>query len=188
MRGDFRCKGTHVIQIRNWIDRKVGPGAFDRLLLERTGRVPEPVLVGGWYDTFQMIGTIEAAAALTDMKLEDVVTEIATQNARNDLKTVYRVFLRILAPVRVLSMLPRIWRQYFSFGEVVVLANEPGTIVLETRQIPTPLTPWVVGGWRGFLPETIRASGGVIDRALTVHTTTQGDTSTVRVEAHYVAS
>lgn len=160
--GEHWCKGTHAIQIRDWVEAKQGRAAFAQLMAEH-GPTPEDgreFLVSGWYDAAQLLAVIESVAAAAHISVESAVQEIARRNAHHDLTTVYRVFLRILSPQPVLSFLPRLWQQYFRFGTVVVLANTPGSISFVTRGISTRFVPWVRGGWRGFLPETIVVSGG----------------------------
>lgn len=155
----FGAKGTHVIQAVAWIDGRLGAGSF-RKLAERAGAdwsSPMPMI---WYDLDVLLEVISEAALKLDMTIEDVTTQIALRNAQNDLTTIYRVFLRLLRPTVVLGFMPRMWETYFRFGTVKVLQNEPGSFTLITHGIPQRFLGWLRGGWKGFLPETIRVAGG----------------------------
>lgn len=185
--GEFWCKGTHAIQVRNWVESRRGPEAFVALLRQHGANAyNRDLLVGGWYDAGQLLSVIEAAAAAEGVSTESAVEEIARNNAQSDLTTVYRVFLKILSPQPVLAFLPRIWRQYFRFGMVEILDNQPGRISFVTHGIHTRFLPWVRGGWRGFLPETIRVSGGRKPKIIKLYNQGAGEQLwDVRVEAQY---
>ncbi len=153
------AKGTHVIQARLVVDEQLGEGTFRRLSQEAGGSFQE-LLPMMWYDLDVLLKVLSAAAPLMNKDLETLTTEVATRNARNDLTTVYRVFLRILRPGIVLGFMPRMWETYFRFGSVKVLTNATGRFALVTHGIPERYLPWLRGGWLGFLPETIRVAGG----------------------------
>jgi hypothetical protein len=183
----FLCKGTHAVQIHKWVEARRGPGALAPLLEKHSLPARAPVVLGGWYDAEALLSVIEDVARAEGIGVEAAVEEIARANAREDLKSVYRVFMKILAPQRVLQFLPRIWRQYFQFGTVEVIRNDPGQIELVTRDVTTRFVPWVRGGWRGFLPETILASGGRSPRVDHISLTSMPDKSwQVSVQATYV--
>jgi hypothetical protein len=162
--GHLMCKGTHARQVQIWVDERLGPGAFDRIVAVHASAESrhawQRLVVGGWYDAAVLISVVEDAAKAAGVSVEETAEAIARRNARADLKTVYRVFMKVLSPVPVLAFLPQIWRQYFRFGSVEILENRAGYVALGTEAIPTRFVPWVCGGWRGFLPETILAAGG----------------------------
>ncbi len=175
------------MQIRSWVQARRGTQAFSELS-EKHGSLP-PLVAGGWYDAEALLSIIEDAASMEKISVDQAVSEIARANARQDLKTVYRPFLRVLSPRHVLKFLPRLWRQYFQFGSVVVLENELGSVELLTCDVPGRFVPWVRGGWRGFLPETILASGGKAPRIGSLEVRSAGsDSWEVRVRASYEGS
>jgi hypothetical protein len=183
----FLCKGTHAVQIQKWVEARRGPGAFRRLLAKHTPAASFTIVIGGWYDAGALLSVIEDVARAEDVSVEAAVEEIARANARDDLKTVYRTFMKMLAPRRVLQFLPRIWRQYFQFGSVEVTKNDSGLVELVTRDVTTRFVPWVRGGWRGFLPVTILASGGRSPEVTHVWVmSTSEDTWQVGVRATYI--
>ena len=155
----YLAKGTHVLQASEWIDQRLGAGTFQKLVAEAgaSWSPPMPML---WYDLDVLLRVITEVARRLGTTVEAVTTEISRRNAQHDLRTVYRVFLRILRPVVVLGFMPRMWETYFRFGSVHVITNEPRLFVLVTRGIPTRFLGWLRGGWTGFLPETIRVAGG----------------------------
>ena len=93
-------------------------------------------------------------------RLEDITVEITRLNALEDLTSMYRFFLRIAAPQRVMGFTPRLWGTYVAFGEARAVTNEPGYYVGECTGIPHRLLEWTCGAWRGFVPTAIELSGG----------------------------
>jgi len=157
---EYLAKGTHVLAAQAVIDARLGSGTF--LKLAQTAGASWPaILPMQWYDLNLLLKILVEAANRLGRSVELLTTEIATQNAKNDLTTVYRVFLRILRPTIVLGFMPRMWETYFKFGTVKVVTNERGQFTLITSAIPERYLSWLRGGWMGFLPEKIRVAGGV---------------------------
>lgn len=155
----FLAKGTHVIQAAEWINERLGAGAFQSMVARAGDEWATPMPMH-WYDLDVLLHVITETARRLSMTVESVTAEISRRNAQRDLTTVYRVFLRVLRPSVVLGFMPRMWETYFRFGAVKVVTNEPGLFVLVTSGIPTRFLGWLRGGWVGFLPETIRVAGG----------------------------
>jgi hypothetical protein len=72
----------------------------------------------------------------------------------------YRFFLRIATPQRVMGFTPRLWSTYVAFGAAKALVNEPGHYIGECAGIPKRLLEWSSGAWRGFVPTAIEVAGG----------------------------
>jgi hypothetical protein len=60
-----------------------------------------------------------------------------------------------------------------------------GYVELRTHGIPPRFVPWVVGGWRGFLAETLLAAGGKRPVVSGIRIASKGSLWSVRVEATY---
>ncbi len=159
----YKVKGTHIFQARKWIDEHLGEGSFFELARDlSSGGVdwPGPILAGSWYDVDPLQEVLAAASARTRKTVENIVTEIAVMNARNDLVSVYRAFLRVSGPHLTLGATHKLWSNYVAFGEARAVQNEFGTFVGECHGIPKKLIPWACGCWGGFIPTAIEISGG----------------------------
>lgn len=157
---EYKCKGSHIIQARDFIDEKLGPGTFERYMRQYGTETTKIFLPGGWYEVDALNTILQDVSKQLGRSVEDLVIEISRLNARRDLTTIYRVFLRIAAPVRVLSFTPQLWRNYVAFGEANVLTNEPGHYIVENSGIPARLLDWACGASRGFLPAAVELAGG----------------------------
>ena len=124
------------------------------------GMSQELLLPGAWYEVTPLVEALTVAAGKLQLDLEEVTMAIARANALEDLTTIYRVFLRVAAPVRVMSFTPRLWSNYVAFGDAVALKNEPGDYLGRCTGIPEHLLSWSAGAWRGFVPTAIELAGG----------------------------
>jgi hypothetical protein len=118
------------------------------------------VLPVAWYDVDPLIDVFAEASRLTRKPVEEIATEIARLNAERDLTSIYRLFLRIAQPQRVLSYTPRLWRTYVSFAEARALKNEKGHYIGQGTGFTEKQIDWACGCWYGFIPTAIRLSGG----------------------------
>jgi hypothetical protein len=168
-----------------FIDAELGAGAFKRLWRELHGEPCAALLPNGQYQADPYVAVLEKAGKEMKQSCEEMTVEIARRNAREDLTSIYRVFLRIAAPQRVLEHIPRLWRMYFDFGTVTVTINDRGRFVGECHGIPAHLLDWASGGWRGFVPTAIELAGG---KRVTGAVTRRGpgaDLCFLRFEASY---
>lgn len=153
-------KGTAYRESRRWVDEILGDGAFARELAAAGFAAPAVFLESSWYPALPMQRALGRAAAKRGISVEDAFAEVARRNALADLKTVYRIFMRIAAPVRVLSHGARMWATYVDFGRAVVLRNDPGDFLGVVEDAPPELGDLVCGALRGFLTTAVEMAGG----------------------------
>jgi hypothetical protein len=92
--------------------------------------------------------------------MQAVVAEITTLNAKKDLTTVYRAFMRVAGPHLLLRAVSAMWRNYVAFAEASVVRNDQGFFVGDCHGMPFPLMDWACGGVQGFLTTAIEMAGG----------------------------
>jgi hypothetical protein len=151
-----KVKGSHLMLVNEWVDHHLGRGTFGRITENRWG----VVLPVGWYDVEPLLDVFAEASRLTNKPIEEIASEIARHNAERDLTSIYRIFLRIAQPQRVLSYTPRLWRTYVSFADARALRNEKGHYIGEGTGFTEKQIDWACGCWYGFIPTAIRLSGG----------------------------
>jgi hypothetical protein len=157
----FQIKGSHVVQARRWIDERLGEGTFRELLSSKDVELGTAlILSGGWYDVQPVVDALTIAAERLNLSVEESTREIARVNALEDLTSIYRVFLRVAAPVRVMSFTPQLWSNYVAFGDATAIKNEPNLYLGRCTGIPESLLQWSCGAWRGFVPTAIELAGG----------------------------
>jgi uncharacterized protein (TIGR02265 family) len=180
-----QVKGSHVRQAQEWVDTRLGANAFSELT-KHAGPDWAVILPVGWYDVDVLNKALRAASLQLRVSVEDMVTEIARKNAERDLTSIYRAFLRVAQPHRVLSQTPRLWRTYVNFADARAVENAKGYYVGEGWGFSKDLVDWACGCWRGFIPATIVVAGGQQVKGRILERTRQGDgTYSVRFEVRY---
>lgn len=182
----FRTKGSHIVVASEWVDGKLGPNAFQRLLTESKAPAEwfNPRLISSWYSVDVLLPVLRLASQKLSMELVDVCTEIARQNALKDLRGVYSIFLRVLNPVNLLRFTPALWRNYVDFAEAKAVENRHGFFVGECTGFPERFMEWVCGDWLGFIPTGIELAGGRIAKSFISHKQAS-DRGLVRLEVHW---
>lgn len=158
----YKVKGTHITQVRVWIDKHLGEESFTTLTsqLSETKGWPGVVLAGSWYDVEPLQALLSVASVRTKRSVELIATEIAEMNARTDLTSVYRAFLRLAGPPATLAATALLWKNYVAFATAKAVKNERGAYIGECTGVPRHLLAWACGCWLGFIPTAITLSGG----------------------------
>jgi hypothetical protein len=151
-----KVKGSHLVLVSEWVDRNLGDGAFTRMTGDRWG----VVLPVAWYAVDALLDVYAEASRRTKKPVEEIAAEIARLNAERDLTSIYRLFLRIAQPQRVLSHTPRLWRTYVSFADARAIRNERGNYIGQGFGFTERQIDWACGCWYGFIPTAVRLSGG----------------------------
>jgi uncharacterized protein (TIGR02265 family) len=158
-RGEHTVKGTHVIVASQFVDENLGAGTF-RKLTESGGQRWAVLLPSSWYELDILHAALLESSRRLSRDIHQMSTEIAARNAKTDLTGVYRFVMKALAPHRVLSQLPHLWRFYVRFGECAPLSNEKGHYIAEGRGMLHEYAEWATGCWRGFISTAVEMSGG----------------------------
>jgi hypothetical protein len=181
------AKGSHITQVKKFVDAHLSTGTFARFALRAGGdETWDIVSVNAWYDAFVLQRVLEAVSREMSRSVVSIATEVARANALADLTSIYRMFMRIAQPQRMLYFTPQLWRNYVSFGDSRAIRNDPGAYVGETKGVPVSLLDWVCGNWLGFIPAGIELAGGVIRRAEITERAEAGDQSRVAITIDYV--
>ncbi|MFT3710087.1 MAG: hypothetical protein QM817_20835 [Archangium sp.] len=154
-------KGTHIIQARGWVDAQLGAGAFDRFAAE-AGVASElsKTTAMRWYSVPALVKTLSLVGQKLNLSLRQVSGEVAKQNAKHDLKTIYRVFMTVVGPVNVLKRSEAMYSTYQNFGAAKTTRNEPGHYECLVTGIPIEVVEWSVGVGPAFLAAAATAAGG----------------------------
>jgi hypothetical protein len=168
-----------------WVDERLGAGTFKRLVQDYGDPWNGILLPVTWYDVDPLQSALAVAAQMMARSLQDLTMDIAGENARNDLTTIYRIFMRIAAPQRVMSNTPKLWSTYVKFGDARAITNETGHYIGECTGIPRNFLDWTCGAWRGFVPTAIELAGGKNVQGKILGTWPDGDLNRLQLEVRY---
>jgi hypothetical protein len=152
-------KGSHVLQMQKWIDERLGDGTFADFMKGAPGDWAI-ILPMAWYDINILHSALAEMCRRAKVSVEDAAGLIARRNAAADLTSLYRFFMRVAQPQRLLTYTPRLWRTYVSFAEATAIRNEKGHYIGQGDGLDENLVPWACGCWAGFIPCAIELAGG----------------------------
>lgn len=160
-------KGPAIMGARNWLDARFGAGHFAKLAHEIDPSLPDRILPGEWYPVRPLLHALQSSLPQLDEfeDLEALVTVLAGESARQDLRGIHRAFLWVANPRMFLRAAPTIWANYANFGVLGESENDPGRYLVHVSEIPADLVAWLAGAWKGFLPTAIELAGGKNPRA-----------------------
>ncbi len=178
-------KGSHVVQVKAWTDRHIGPEFFGELT-KHAGERWAVILPMAWYEFEVVNHVLEQASRRSGISVEEISTEVCQLNAERDLTSIYRLFLRAAQPKIVLNQTPKLWRTYVSFADAHAALNEKGHYIGQGDGIDEQFLPWASGCWLGFIPTTIRLAGGRDTRSRIIKKWREPNgTYSVQLEVHY---
>ena len=149
---------------REVVDERLGEGSFLRLASSHGASWPV-LLPSTWYDIFPLNDVLTEVAEQQNCPLIDLSTEICSRNAKKDLTSVYRAFLRVAGPHLVMNATAVLWRNYVNFAEAEKVENVKKRFVGLGTKIPNRVLDWACGAWLGFPASAIELSGGKNCRA-----------------------
>lgn len=183
--GERVVKGSHVIAAESWVDARLGGGTF-RDLTKKAGdkwNIPLPI---AWYEVDVLHTALEEVARRLDRSVEDIAAEVARLNAESDLRSIYKIFMRVAQPHLVLSQTPRLWSTYVKFGSAWAVKNEKGHYVGQGDGFDERVLGWACGCWFGFIPTAITIAGGRVDSSRIAKRWRQSDgTYSLQLEVLY---
>jgi hypothetical protein len=144
----FRAKGITYTEALHYYDGEIqgGRGALLGALQKETqGRAgkffEQPFVVGGWYDALPLIDLHRAAAGLLGRPYLEVLKDLARWQMPRQIHGVYRFFLKLSSPERVIENLPKTAKQYYDFIEVSVKKLGPKAYETRARGLPEEFAP-----------------------------------------------
>ena len=157
-RNERLVKGTHVQVAQRCLDRMLGPDTF-RTLTASGGPRWKVIVPVAWYEVDVLHAANTKAAERLGISMHDLATELASENARTDLRGVYKFLVKVLSVRTILSQLPRLWRNYVHFGECVPISSEPGHYAAEGQGMFEEYLAWTSGCCRGFVTTAVEMAG-----------------------------
>ena len=116
-------------------------------------------LAASWYDVMPLLAFSKMAAQVANVPHSKYARDGARFTANRDINGVHRVFLKLASPKLVADRLPRMMLQYFDFGSVEAEATGPRSYEILAREIPEPISEWLMLMIEGFVPVALQLAG-----------------------------
>ena len=65
-----------------------------------------------------------------------IIFRIAREGAVRNLKSVYRIFMKVASPAYVLKKTAVMYRQFYNYGEMKVVQDTVGDVIIELHDVP----------------------------------------------------
>jgi len=155
-------KGTAIRNIRIFVDKNVGPGAYDRFCREVDPSWSGNVLRTVWYDMYTCTHAYDQAAKAMGISQREIIKQASKFCLEQDLGTVARAFLTVFDPVpkTILALWPKMATGYINFGRIEIVENVPGRFSFDFFAIPDASPEFVAsvdGSMEGVLRGLVEA-------------------------------
>jgi hypothetical protein len=177
--GMAQVKGSAIAARLNWVRRYHGDAAVDQVrnamtLSAAAGKLQFGVAKSGWYPFALFIDLIETIDRVLGKGDGALYAEIAGQSAEDDMRTIYKVFFRMMQPLFIVKKASQVWRQHYDSGRLVVVREGECDAELEILDFETPHAVHCES-IRGFCLRTTQMTGVANARAVHTQCRAKGD-------------
>ncbi|MCP4899554.1 MAG: hypothetical protein GY906_21520 [bacterium] len=158
-----QVKGTAFCSRIAYVERHHGGKALEQVFDQMKDQgcaasLKKRALPSGWYSFENYVDLLETIDRVCGKGDGSLFRGMASQVAQDDLSTIYRAFIRVASPAFVLKKASHIWRQYYDSGDLQVLKDQPGEVLLEVCDMPNPQTAHCesISGW---VEQCVRMTG-----------------------------
>lgn len=158
----FKIKGVAYLGHLDYCRRFI-PGGQERFIhaLPESLRsfFEQQFLPGNWYDVFPLAASGFVCAELLQMPFYEFIRMRSTVQAKEDVKGVYRIFFAIFSTKSIAAKLPKLFFQYFNFGEIALVKSETYRVEVARKGVPALLVNWQNGVLQGYLEVVLQMAG-----------------------------
>ncbi|MEQ9402278.1 MAG: hypothetical protein RIM99_01725 [Cyclobacteriaceae bacterium] len=122
----YVAKGTAVRNLRTFVDKNIGVGVFDEKMEELEPNYNKLILSSGWYNAYYVKVLMEQVSGELGWTLRKLCLEFNEFSLKQDLNSLYKFFLKVGGPVRVLASAPQLVKTYTNSLTYEVSMNDKG--------------------------------------------------------------
>ena len=158
-----QIKGTALGSVQRYVHEHFGEDDWRALLaaLEPGARqaIEGGILVSAWYPFALFIRLVQGAEAQLGARVPRLHREMGRAAADYGLTTFYKIFFKVGSPQFIITRSAKVWRTYYTSGEMTVPVCEDGHAVVELVGFEEPARE-LCERLPGFLERTVELSGG----------------------------
>ena len=158
----FRIKGAAYRGHLQYVSRELPGGLPAMLEAIEPSHVPffqEGFLANRWYDIWPLVAAATPCARLAGRDVGEFLQARSRWQAKQDVKGIYRSFVRILSNRTVATQLPRLFGLYLDFVRTEVEEVEDGVLRATLHGVPAAMAGWFATIFPSYM-ETILEVGG----------------------------
>jgi hypothetical protein len=170
--GPFRIKGVayrgHLEYVKDHV-----PGGVEAMFAALGATTlrsffEQPFLPSVMYDVRPLALAGMACAVVTGREYLDFVALRTRQQARDDIRGVYKFLLKFVSMDVIASRAPTLMGQYFDFASIATNKLEASTYRATIAGLPAPLAPWFVTCMQAYIDEVAHIAANLEMRTRTI--------------------
>jgi predicted hydrocarbon binding protein len=156
-------KGTALSSVQRYVLERFGDDKWREVLAAlqpaERAQIEGGILVSAWYPFSLFIRTVQVAEAQLSAQVPRLHREMGRAAAEYGLTTFYKIFFKVGSPQFIITRSAKVWRTYYTSGEMRVVASETGHAVVELVGFEEPARE-LCERLPGFFERTVELSGG----------------------------
>jgi hypothetical protein len=156
-------KGTALNSIERYVREHFGEDGWRSVLADLPAvdrsRLDTGILVSAWYPFALFLALVRVVGARFGSDRPRLHHEMGRAAAEYGLTTLYKIFFRVGSPQFIVSRAAKVWRTYYTSGEMTAPVSEKGHAVVELAGFAEPARE-LCERLPGFFERTIELSGG----------------------------
>jgi len=163
MESEIRARGVNFIYTKEFIKVKYGEQVWDKLIsllspeTSEIWKTNQLSLSSYPFSAFKEM--VHALSKEIDSDETGSIAELYSYIADKSLSSLYKVFFKLSQPSFVLKNYPRLWKRFFTSGEVDVLFADNGSAEIKFI-LPEIFLDWLPGVCYGFSRKAVEMAGG----------------------------
>jgi hypothetical protein len=158
-----QIKGTALGSVQRYVQEHFGEEQWRALLAALTPGERQPIeggiLVSAWYPFALFIRMVQVAQAQLGTRVARLHHEMGRAAADYGLTTFHKLFYKVGSPQFIITRAAKVWRTYYTSGEMIVPVCESGHAVVELAGFEEPARE-LCERLPGFFERTVELSGG----------------------------
>jgi len=158
----FKVKGVAYLGHLDYCQRFM-PGGKEQFM----SALPESLrpffgqsfLPGNWYDVIPLAAAGFVCADLLHLSFDEFIRMRASVQAKEDVKGVYHIYFTLFSTKSIAVKLPKLFSQYFDFGEIAILKSETYRVEVARKGVPALIANWQNGVLQGYLEVVLQMAG-----------------------------
>ena len=158
-----QIKGTALGSVQRYVQEQFGEDQWRTLMAalgpDERRHIEGGILASAWYPFAVFIRMVQLSQAQLGSRVPRLHHEMGRAAAEYGLTTLYKIFYKVGSPQFIITRSAKVWRTYYTSGEMTVPVCETGHAVVELAEFEEPALE-LCERLPGFFERTVELSGG----------------------------
>lgn len=184
-KGRYNVKGSALKNLKTIFDEeKPGGKGFDFWVTFNENDKVSNINSSDWYDVECYYRSIEEVSSQLNVDISQQIEKIADFALERDLNGIYKIFMKLEGPVKVLAANIQNVKNYFDFVTISIHKNELGILTF-TSSMPEEFIDYHIPADKGAMTGILKVCGYKVDDYNVLLVMKKGEKSFFTVELKY---